>query len=76
MVLHLNGKFLVLTSFEKVMDPAPRGLGIPVVTLLLEVKNTLIWMKYTPSINFLVLFVTVKGNNFVLTRVGRMPSLR
>ena len=24
---------------EKVMDPAPRGLGIPVVTLLLEVKE-------------------------------------
>ena len=42
MVLHLNWKFSVLTSFEKVMDPAPRGLGVPVVTLLLEVKNTLV----------------------------------
>ena len=24
---------------KKVMDPAPRGLGIPVVTLLLEVNE-------------------------------------
>ena len=60
------------TFVQKVMDPAPRGLGIPVVTLLLEVKQ--IHMKQQ-VLTFLVPFVLVFEDN-LLSRVGLMPSLR
>ena len=53
------------------MDPAPRGLGIPVVTLLLEVKEVHIERDCT----FSVPLVLVIEANFV-SRVGRMLSLR
>ena len=61
---------------KKVMDPAPRGLGIPVVTLLLEV-NEYKYLNADVSWNiFLCLFFGQWWSSDFVSRVGRMPSLR
>ena len=58
------------------MDPAPRGLGIPVVTLLLEV-NEYKYLNADVSWNiFLCLFFGQWWSSDFVSRVGRMPSLR